>query len=98
MRYITVGSLIKALSEYDSDAELVFVDDKYSCDYDEDDVYSSLDSILGSDCRLYNAVECDDKYVVPEVELNTDTFKHLRNNKRKVAVCINNFYITDSDY
>lgn len=98
MKHITVGSLIKALSEYDYNSELVFVDDKHSGDYDEDDVYSSLDTILGSDCKLYKAVECDDKYVIHEAELGTDAFKHLRNNKRKVAICISNFYVTDSDY
>lgn len=99
MRYITVGDLITQLSKFDKDEKVVFVDDKYSGDYDEDDVFSILDSVLGSHTVIYDSVLTDDGHAVVADDLCVDEdFAHLRNNERYVAISIRGFYATDPDF
>lgn len=101
MKHITVGELIKKLQEFDENDKIVFTDDKYSGDYDEDNICSALDYVIGSDIHIYNAVETIHDYVVPLEDLDNEEVKNLhlfddsKDNERVVAVSINGFYTED---
>lgn len=101
MKHITVGEFIKKLQEFDEHNKVVFVDDKYSGDYDKDNICSVLDYVIGSDIHIYNAVETIHDHVVPVEDLDNEEVKSLhllddtKDNERVVAVSINGFYTED---
>jgi hypothetical protein len=97
MKHITVGGLIEQLSKFDKDEKAVFVDDKYSGYYDEDDPFSVLDSVLGSYVVVYDSVVSDDHAVVAD-DLQIEDFKHLKDNEHYVAISIRGFNVTDPDF
>lgn len=94
MRKISVCELIKKLQEFDESMPVVFVDDSYDCN-DDDDEIKNYDTVLGSQIIAYKGIIVDSDKLFPSDDLSEETIK---SNEEVLAISISDCYITDNNY